>query len=291
MSHVAVVTGGAGGMGFAVARILGRDKVLLISDVSQERLDAAQRDLREAGIDCAASVCDITDRQSVRQLVERAQQLGPVASVVHTAGVSPSMGSAELILRINAVGTVLINSAFLEIAEPEMAVVNVASVAGHQLPAFLAPTRRYKRSTTDIDRLHSELLAVCNRFPKARRAQLAYVLSKNFVIWYSKTMAAQFGANGARVLSVSPGSFDTAMGKLEDSVGTGALAQLGALKRFGQPTEIAELLAFCASDKPGYLTGTDIICDGGVMAAMTLPKVLELARQSRTPSLFATTSG
>jgi NAD(P)-dependent dehydrogenase (short-subunit alcohol dehydrogenase family) len=68
------------------------------------------------------------------------------------------------------------------------------------------------------------------------------------------------------------------MGKLEERAGAGALAQLGALKRFGHPSEIAELLAFCASDKPGCLTGTDIVCDGGVMAAMTPLNMLKLAR-------------
>lgn len=278
MAEWAVVTGGAGGMGLAVARVLGRHGAVLISDNSPERLEAAQRELSDAGVEVAASVCDITDRHSVAQLAERTQQLGTVTSVVHTAGVSPSMGSAEMILRVNAIGTVLINQAFYEIASPGMAVVNVASVAGHQLPKSLAPTRRYKRSLSDTERLASELLTVCNRFPSTRRAQLAYVLSKNFVIWYSKAMAVRFGAKDARVLSVSPGSFDTAMGKLEDAVGAGALTQLGALRRFGHPTEIAELLAFCASDKAGYLTGTDIICDGGVMAAMTLSKMLKLAR-------------
>lgn len=282
MSKLAVVTGGAGGMGLAVAHVLGRDSAVLISDNSPERLEAAQRELSDAGVEAAASVCDIADPHSVVHLAERAQQLGRVTSVVHTAGVSPSMGSAEMILRVNAVGTVLINKAFYEIASPGMALVNVASVAGRQLPAVIAPTRRYKRSFSDTERLASELLTVCNLFPSTRRAQLAYVLSKNFVIWYSKAAAAQFGSKGARVLSVSPGSFDTAMGKLEDNVGAGALTQLGALKRFGHPTEIAELLAFCASDKPGYLTGTDIICDGGVMAAMTLPKMLKLARRVPT---------
>jgi NAD(P)-dependent dehydrogenase (short-subunit alcohol dehydrogenase family) len=69
------------------------------------------------------------------------------------------------------------------------------------------------------------------------------------------------------------------MGQLEKNVGAGALAQIGALKRFGHPAEIAELLAFCASDKPGYLTGTDIVCDGGVMAAMTMADMLKLARR------------
>lgn len=278
MSNMAVVTGGAGGMGLAAAHVLGRDGAVLISDVHPGRLQAAQRELSEAGVQCTATRCDITDRGSVAKLVEQAQQLGTVTSVVHAAGVSPSMGSADLIVKINAVGTALINEAFLKIAHPGMALVNVASVAGHLLPAFLAPVRRYKRSSTDTDRLHTELVRVCNLFPRARRPQLAYMLSKNFVIWYSKVMAAKFGTKGARVLSVSPGSFDTAMGQLEDSVGAGALAQLGALKRFGHPTEIAELLAFCASDKPGYLTGTDIICDGGVMAAMTLTDMLKLAR-------------
>jgi NAD(P)-dependent dehydrogenase (short-subunit alcohol dehydrogenase family) len=278
MPKVAVVTGGAGGMGLAVAHVLGREAAVLICDVSQDRLDAAEHELRSAGIDCAATLCDVTDRQSVSQLVERAQQLGTVASVVHTAGVSPSMGSADMILRINAVGTVLVNNAFYDIARQGMAVVNVASVAGHQLPAVFAPTRRYKRSLTDIDRFHAELLALCNLMPSARRPLLAYGLSKNFVIWYSKTMAGRYGRKGARVVSVSPGSFDTPMGKLEEGVGAGALAQLGALKRFGRPSEIAELLAFCASDKPGYLTGTDIVCDGGVMAATTPKDILKLAR-------------
>jgi NAD(P)-dependent dehydrogenase (short-subunit alcohol dehydrogenase family) len=278
MPKLAVVTGGAGGMGLAVAHVIGRDSAVLICDVSQERLDAAKRELVGAGIDCAATICDVTDHESVGNLVERAQQLGTVTSVVHTAGVSPRMGSADMILRINAVGTVRVNSAFYEIASEGMALVNVASVAGHQLPAALAPKRRYKRSLSDIDRFYAELLAVCNLIPPAMRPQLAYVLSKNFVIWYSKTVAVQFGSKGARVVSVSPGSFDTPMGQLEEESGAGAMAQLGALKRFGRPSEIAELLAFCVSDKPGYLTGTDIICDGGVTAAVTLSDLLKMAR-------------
>jgi len=278
MSKLAVVTGGAGGMGLAVAHIIGRERALLICDVNQDHLDDAQRELEGVGIDCAAMICDITDRQSVDQLVEHAQQLGAVTSVVHTAGVSPSMGSAEKILRINAVGTVLINNAFYEIASEGMAIVNVSSVAGHQIPGVLAPRRRYKRSLTDTDRFFAELVAVCNRVPAARRPGVAYALSKNFVIWYSKTVAAQFGTKGARVVSVSPGSFATPMGRLEEAAGAGGLAQLSALKRFGHPGEIAELLAFCASDKPGYLTGTDIICDGGATVALTPMAALRLAR-------------
>ena len=98
------------------------------------------------------------------------------------------------------------------------------------------------------------------------------------MIWYSHRQAAAFGAKGARVLSVSPGSFDTPMGRLEEESGAGQLLEFAALKRFGQPQEIAELLAFCASDKPGYLTGTDILCDGGTRAGLTLKGMIAMAR-------------
>ena len=278
MTKVAVVTGGAGGMGLAVAHMLGKEAPVLISDVSQERLDSAERELTEAGITCAVALCDITDRHSVTQLVEQARQLGTVSSIVHAAGLSPSMAPADAIVRVNAVGTVLINSAFYEIASDGLALVNVASVAGHQIPGLGILHRRYKRAFTDINRFYADLLTVCNLAPPAMRPQLAYAVSKNFVIWYSKTIARQFGSRGARVVSVSPGSFDTPMGRLEDSAGAGALTELAALKRFGRPSEIAELLAFCASDKPGYLTGTDIICDGCVSAGITLSDKVRLAR-------------
>ncbi|MCZ0730719.1 SDR family oxidoreductase [Mycolicibacterium iranicum] len=281
MAQLAVITGGGGGMGLSVARIMGRDHSVLISDVDEDRLKSASRQLSDDGIDCTTATCDITDPASVRQLIARAQQLGTIRSLVHTAGVSPSMGSAELIVRINAVGTVVVNDAFFDIAEPGMALVNVASVAGHQLPKMLAPQRSYRVAMAgDVERLHSRLVSICNRFPAKRRPQLAYVLSKNFVIWYSKAISAKFGGKGTRVVSISPGSFDTPMGKLEENAGAGALAQLGALKRLGHPTEIAELIAFVASDKPGYLTGTDIICDGGVMATMTLFDTLKLGRSN-----------
>jgi NAD(P)-dependent dehydrogenase (short-subunit alcohol dehydrogenase family) len=92
-------------------------------------------------------------------------------------------------------------------------------------------------------------------------------------------MAAAYGTKGARILSVSPGSFDTAMGRLEEKSGSGRLLDYAALKRFGRPEEVAELLAFCAGEKPGYLTGVDILCDGGTRAGLGRAGMLALARK------------
>jgi NAD(P)-dependent dehydrogenase (short-subunit alcohol dehydrogenase family) len=270
MPDVTVITGGAGGMGLAAAKIVGRDHAVVICDVDQDRLDAAVAGLGEAGVECTAVVCDITDQKSVAGLVDASSAVGPVASVIHTAGVSPSMGAAELIMRINAVGTVNINEAFLPLAREGFAVVNVASMAAHMLPQTMIPTQSFESALENQDDFMETMMSACNVAPDEARPGLAYSLSKSFVVWYCKSQAPRFGSRGARVLSVSPGSIDTPMGRLEEQSGAGAMIDYAALKRFGKPEEIAELLAFCASEKAGYLTGADILCDGGVIAALTL---------------------
>jgi NAD(P)-dependent dehydrogenase (short-subunit alcohol dehydrogenase family) len=180
------------------------------------------------------------------------------------------MGASELIMKINAIGTINITQAFLKIAQPGFALVNVASMAGYSLPNLLLPTRSYRYAFNDQAKFTKKLLGRVKFFPAKLRTDIAYCISKSFVIWYSKAIAADFGKKGARVLSVSPGSFDTSMGKLEKAKGAGAMADISALGRFGNSQEIAEVLAFCASDKPGYLTGTDILVDGGTVSQMQI---------------------
>ncbi|MYM64835.1 SDR family oxidoreductase [Pseudomaricurvus sp. HS19] len=267
--NLSVITGGAGGMGLAAARLMGRDHHILICDVNQARLDAAREELIAAGITCDAERCDITDRKSVEALVQTAASLGRVRSVIHTAGLSPQMADPGTIWKVNAVGTININEAFYRLADEGFAMVNVSSVSGHMLPGFLIPSRGYRLAHSDIGRFLKRMLFVTNFFPKKARTGVAYALSKNFVSWYSKSIAGRFGSKGARVVAVSPGSFDTEMGRLEKETGSGELVNYSALKRFGKPEEVAELLAFCASDKAGYLTGVDIPCDGGVLACIT----------------------
>lgn len=273
-----IITGGAGGMGLATAKVIGRDHAVVIADVNQERLDAAVAELGALGITAEAVVCDITDRTSVDALVARANATGELRAVVHTAGVSPLMGKPELIVRINALGTINVTEASLAVATAGFALVNLASIAGHLVPGVLLPKRTFRLALTDSQRFVQKLTASVNRGKQAGRAGTAYSQSKAFVIWYSARMAAAFGAKGARVLSVSPGSFDTAMGRLEKQSGSDRMVEFAALKRFGTPEEMAELLAFCASDKAGYLTGVDILNDGGNRAGLTFRDLLTLGR-------------
>jgi NAD(P)-dependent dehydrogenase (short-subunit alcohol dehydrogenase family) len=269
MNRVSVITGGAGGMGLATAKIVGRDHSLVLCDVRQDRLTTAAATLEGLGMTPTVVNCDVTDRSAVTDLLDTATGLGTVASVIHTAGVSPSMGPADYVMRTNAVGTVNVNEAFYAIAGEGSVIVNVASMAAHMLPAELIPTQQFPLAFQDAESFMDTMLTACDIAPEEARSGIAYALSKSFVKWYSQSQAERFNARGLRIVSVSPGSIDTEMGRLEEQAGAGAMVADAAVPRWGKPEEMAELLAFCASDKAGYLTGTDILNDGGVIASMT----------------------
>lgn len=265
---VSIVTGGGGGMGLAAAKMLGREHHVIISDINQRRLDAAGGELFELGVNFDSLICDVTNFSSVEALFNLARLRGQIVSVVHTAGVSPQMAKADMIMKVNAVGTVHITEAAYANAKNGFALVNVASMAAYMLPDLLIPRRAYHHAFSDLDVFQRKMLFLCRCMPtELYRNGLSYSLSKHFVIWYSKKNAARFGQKNARIVSVSPGSFDTDMGRLEVKSGSAEMIKKAALKRFGRIDEIAELLVFCASSKSSYLTGTDILCDGGVIAS------------------------
>lgn len=265
--RTAVITGGTGGMGLATARILGQDHRVVLADLDRVRIDSAVGELVADGIDAIGFVCDITDRASVDQLFDSAADGGHrVRAVVHTAGISPQMGGPERIARINGIGTVNVAQAFLSRASEGDALVNVASTAGHDFPKILIPSRAFPFAELDPARFERAVVKRSRALGRKLRSGLAYGISKSFVIWYTRRLAVDFGAKGARIVSVSPGSFDTPMGQLEKDHGASEFLKVSAIKRFGRPPEIAAVLAFCASEAPGYLTGTDILVDGGTHA-------------------------
>ena len=111
-----------------------------------------------------------------------------------------------------------------------------------------------------------KLVARAGIAPKDARPGLAYAISKHFVIWFAKTDAARFGGKNVRCLSGTPGNFDTPMGALESGQAD-VFKKYSALKRNGKPEEIAALFALLLDERLGFLTGADILMDGGVVAS------------------------
>jgi NAD(P)-dependent dehydrogenase (short-subunit alcohol dehydrogenase family) len=268
MSRVSVITGGAGGMGSATAKIVGLDHSVVLADVRKDRLDGVAADLEDLGITPTVIDCDVTDRDAVIRLFETAAGLGTLASVIHTAGVSPSMGDADYVMKTNALGTLHVNELFFETAGEGAAIVNVASMAAHVMPEEVLPAAQFPLAFVDEVAFMAEMLSACDIAGPEARSGIAYAVSKSFVRWYSWSQAERFNGRGLRIVSVSPGSIDTEMGRLEEEAGAGAMVTDAAVPRWGKAEEMAELFAFCASNKAGYLTGTDILNDGGVVASI-----------------------
>ena len=264
-----VITGGAGGMGTATAAVVGRDHAVVLADVRAERLDAAVATLKDRGISATGVPADVTDPDAVGAVFDTASGLGELVSVIHTAGVSPSMGDADYVMRTNAVGTATVGERFHASAPSGAALVNVASMAAYLLPAEMIPAQHFPVALSDPAAFLEKMRPAWESLPEEYRSGIAYGVSKSFVRWYSSAQAERFTAKGLRVLSISPGSTDTEMGRLEENAGAGAMVADAAVPRWGTPEEMAELLAFCAGDKAGYLTGTDILNDGGVVASVT----------------------
>lgn len=262
MKKVYVITGGGSGMGLATVRALGKDHKTIISGRTASKLQGAVDELIKEGYDVEAFSCDVSKRESVKALVEFALSKGDIDAVIHAAGVSPHMGDAETILRINALGTYYVDEEFSKVMKKGTVILNVSSMSAYILPAMMLPTKNYKLIFNDEEKFLKKMIKRSRIIGKKMESSLGYPISKNFVCWLTKRLATSYYEKGIRIISVSPGNFETPMGNLESEQGSQFLKN-NAIKRFGNVDEIAVLFAFLVDPRLGYLTGEDIVCDGG----------------------------
>jgi NAD(P)-dependent dehydrogenase (short-subunit alcohol dehydrogenase family) len=260
---VALITGGAGTIGMACARALS-ENVILLADSSPERLSSAAEQLRSTGADVRTAVCDVTDDSSVAALAKTLEQAGPLRVLVHTAGLSGAMADSRRILDVNFAGTLRVLDATEPLVQPGTAGVAIASVSGHR--AFTQQYDAVLRMATAADAVG--LLVASGAAGLHPRA--AYAVSKRGMILQVQRRAAAWGTRGGRLVSVSPGLLaDTTMGELVQSTGgeSSAYAGRSAVGRPGMTADIAATVRFLCSPGASYISGTDVLVDGGVLAA------------------------
>lgn len=263
MAKVCVITGGGSGMGLEAAKFMPKDRIILLSGRTESKLQKAVAELAALGFEAYEKTCDTSNRESVRALAAYAVSLGKVTTVINSAGLSPAMADPETIVRVNALGTVYMNEEFSKIMKKGGVIVDVASNSAYVLPKFLINKKLYALADHDEEKFVKKIVKKA-KLAKGdyQRSGFAYALSKNFVVWYAKKCAFEYGPKGIRVVSLSPGLIATDMGNLEAKDG-GMLIGFSAEERMGKPEELGYALATVADERNGYLAGVDVLCDGG----------------------------
>lgn len=271
MSERVVVVTGAGGMGIAIARRLSADATVLLADVNERALEDAARTLAVDGVEVRTVPTDVSNRASVTALADAAAAFGRVEVLAHTAGVSPVHATAEQILKVDLLGTALLLEVFADVIADGGAGICIASMGGTLANAFTPMSADDERALANVpadDLLALSVLASAEEVGPG----LTYAVAKRANQVRVRAAARLWGARGARLNSISPGVIATPMGEAElaGPMGEAMQAMLAgaAVKRVGTAEDIADAVAFLASPQASYITGTDLLVDGGVVAGM-----------------------
>jgi NAD(P)-dependent dehydrogenase (short-subunit alcohol dehydrogenase family) len=267
--HVVVITGAGGGMGLATVRTLSTSGLLVLADISDERLGRANAVAAEVGARAVAVRCDVTNSSDVARLAEVVCAEGSFGGLVHTAGVSPQMADGRHVLEVDLVGTARVLDALGPAVGPGSAAVCVGSIAGY------APVAPEVESLLDDPLDPGFLDAVGSVVGEGFDGATGYVLAKRGVMRLCERVAGSWGRRGGRVVSVSPGLMDTEMGRLELEhtptmevmVEATPVKRPGVSSLPGRPEDIAELAAFLCSERASFISGCDIRVDGGLVGA------------------------
>lgn len=264
--RVVVVTG-IGGMGLAIARRLGSGSTLLVADVNPSALRSAADELRAEGYQVVEQLTDVSDKTSVGALARGAADLGRVEVLVHTAGVSPVQAPVEAVLRVDLLGAALMLDAFASAIAPGGAAVFIASMAGTMAPS--QPDLESRLATTptaellDLPELSADVIS---------DPGTAYMMAKRANQVRVRAAALVWGHRRARVNSISPGIISTPMGNVELNGPSGefmrAMVSGSPTGRLGTPYDIASAVEFLVGPQSSFITGTDLLVDGGVVAAV-----------------------
>ena len=240
---IAIVTGGGGGIGRATAiRFADEGARVVVSDIHAESGEETVEQVRKMGGDAIFVKTDTANEGEMKALVEECEQhYGGLDILFNNAGVSNeevkladmSVDEWDRVLSINLRGVFLGMKFSIPLMEKSNggAIVNTSSLLGFKGKKYMAP----------------------------------YNASKGGVITLTKNAALEYGSKNIRVNAVCPGVIDTNIVTpwKEDERKWPIISKANALKRIGQPEEIANAVLFLVSDEASYVTGTSLLVDGG----------------------------
>lgn len=267
MKDVIVVIG-SGSISQAIARRVSIGKHIVLADIKPEIADAVRHTLSRAGFEVSTTIVDVSSRGSVQNLVKEASAIGDIKGVIHTAGLSPSQAKAQDIIKVDLYGTVVLFEEFGNVIAPGGAAVVIGSQSSHRLDVDTFTQAQADALAT----LPPEALLDLPLIKQVNDSLYAYQLAKRGNALRVMAEAVKWGKRGARINCISAGIIYTPLAYDElNSVERGAFYQNMLAKspagRGGTPDEIGALAELLFGPNGTYISGSDILIDGGATAS------------------------
>ncbi|MBO5570416.1 MAG: SDR family oxidoreductase [Clostridia bacterium] len=258
---------GAGSMGTSIVRRIAAGKKILLGDISEKNLEKVSHDFRYSGYDVDTMIVNALEKESVEAFAQKAASLGPVMYFIDTAGASPNQAKPEHIIALDMVGTGYAVDAFGKVMAPGSAGLIISSQTGYMYPIPYETEQQILNTPTEK---LTELPIV--KDIAMQNSGWAYMIAKRVNhLQAMKAAATTWKARRARINTLSPGIIVTPLAYDEfaaASEGYQRMIDASAAERSGTSDEIAEAGAFLLGEHAGFITGTDLLIDGGTIAAI-----------------------
>ncbi|MBR1424765.1 SDR family oxidoreductase [bacterium] len=258
---------GAGQIGMAIARRVGFNQKIIVGDKNIENAKNIAKIMTEAGFDIEPVECDISNRESILNLIKKGQEYGEIATLINAAGVSPSQAPIEVILKVDLYGTAVLLEEVGKVIKKGGRGVTISSQSGHRMPALTPEIDEQLATTPTEELLNLEVLQ-----PKNIKDTLhAYQMAKRCNVKRVMAEAVKWGKRGARLNSISPGIIVTPLAIDEFNGIRGDFYKNMFAKcpagRPGTADEVANVAELLLTEKADFITGSDFLIDGGATAA------------------------
>ena len=260
-----VVLFGAGSIGQAIVRRVAAGKHLVLADYSLDNANATAKTLENAGFECSTIKADLGSKEDILAVVAEAVKWGEVKFLINAAGVSPSQAPVSEILRVDMYGTSVLLEEFGNVIAEGGSAIIISSQSGHRLPALPQEQNDALAMSRPEDLLKLDFVQDIDDTLKA------YQYSKRCNVLKVAYEATRWGKRGATVNSISPGIIITPLAN-DELHGPRKDGYLNMIKtspagRAGTPDEVGDLAEFLMSSRGRFISGTDILIDGGTTAS------------------------
>ena len=258
---------GAGSMGTAIVRRIAAGKNILLGDISEKALERVGEDFRRSGYDVETIVVNALQKESVEAFAKKAAELGSVMYFIDTAGASPNQANPEHIVDLDMLGTGYAVDAFGKIMAEGGAGLIISSQAAYMYPIPNEVELQLVQTPTEQLKSVPFIQEVA-----MQNSGFAYMIAKRMNhLQAQRAAATSWRERRARINTISPGVIVTPLAYDEfnaNGEGYQRMIDASAAQRTGTSDEIAEAAAFLLGEHAKFITGTDLLIDGGVIASI-----------------------